>query len=51
MIYDAEIAELVRLAENTKLHLEYNHPQEAVNMLNTLKQKATDLQDEIESQL
>lgn len=48
MDYEQKIAELHRLLENLKLHLAYNHPAEAVNMLETIQEKVQLFAEQIE---
>ena len=50
MIYEAQINEMKQIVGNIELHLSYNHPEEAVKMLNTLITKAQDLKDEVQDQ-
>ena len=47
MNYEDKIEELHRLIDNLKLHLAYNHPQEAINVLESIKEKAVILQGQI----
>jgi hypothetical protein len=47
MNYEDKIEELHRLVDNLKLHLAYNHPQEAINVLESIKEKAVVLQEQI----
>jgi hypothetical protein len=42
-----QIEEMKQLLGNVALHIEYNHPEEAIKMLTTLIGKAQDLQDEL----
>jgi len=47
MDYQAQIDEMKQIIGNVALHLQYNHPEEAVKMLTTLSLKVQDLKDEI----
>jgi hypothetical protein len=47
MIYEQKIEELHRLVDNLKLHLAYNHPQEAINVLENIQEKVLLLQGQI----
>lgn len=48
MDYQEQIDELKQLINNIALHITYNHPTEAVRMLNSLVLRAQDLKDHIE---
>lgn len=50
MIFEEQLDDMKQILGNIGLHLNYNHPQEAVKMLNTLIGKAQDLKDEVEDQ-
>ena len=43
-----KLDEIKQLVGNIALHLSYNHPQEALNMLDLLVSKAEELKQEIE---
>ena len=47
MNYENSIAELHRLIDNLKLHLAYNHPQEAINVLKNIQEKVLLLQGQV----
>jgi hypothetical protein len=47
MIYEQKIEELHRLVDNLKLHLAYNHPQEAINVLENIQEKVALLQKQV----
>jgi hypothetical protein len=47
MIYEQKLEELHRLVDNLKLHLAYNHPQEAANVLGTIQEKVAVLQEQV----
>ena len=47
MIYEQKIEELHRLVDNLKLHLAYNHPQEAINVLENIQEKVLLLQGQV----
>jgi len=47
MIYEQKIEELHRLVENLKLHLAYNHPQEALNVLENIQEKVALMQEQV----
>jgi hypothetical protein len=48
MDYAQQIAEMHRLVDNLKLHLAYNHPQEALNVLENIQEKVALLQEQVE---
>jgi hypothetical protein len=47
MIYEQKIEELHRLVDNLKLHLSYNHPQEALNVLENIQEKVALMQEQV----
>jgi hypothetical protein len=47
MIYEQEIEKLHRLVDNLKLHLAYNHPQEALNVLENIQEKVAFMQEQV----
>jgi hypothetical protein len=47
MDYKQQIAEMHRLVDNIELHLNYNHPTEAIKSLQQLKQDADVLEGQI----
>jgi hypothetical protein len=47
MIYEQKLEELHRLVDNLKLHLAYNHPQEALNVLENIQEKVVLLQEQV----
>jgi len=47
MIYEQQITELHRLLDNLKLHLAYNHPQEAASVLENIQEKVALLQEQV----
>jgi hypothetical protein len=47
MSYEQKIEELHRLVDNLKLHLAYNHPQEALNVLENIQEKVALLEEQV----
>jgi hypothetical protein len=47
MSHKQQIAELHRLLDNLTLHLTYNHPQEAANVLDTIQSKVAELKKQV----
>lgn len=48
MDYQEQIDEMRQLINNIVLHISYNHPTEAVRLLNSLALRAQDLKDELD---
>lgn len=48
MDYQEQLDEMKQLINNIALHINYNHPTEAIRLLNNLALRAQDLKDEIE---
>lgn len=48
MDYQEQLDEMRQLINNVALHINYNHPTEAVRLLNSLALRAQDLKDELD---
>lgn len=46
--YQEQIDEMKQMINNIALHVAYNHPGEAVRLLNSLALRAQDLKDELD---
>ena len=47
MSYEQKITELHRLLDNLTLHLTYNHPQDALNVLENIQEKVALMQEQV----